>query len=128
MTVRSIIFAGPNELIKQEKNTKVIYTNSYSDETNIKYCLLRSDVVILGDESGKEKAFCEWYHIPTLDALSFDTLTKETRISLAGTFTKEHLNYVYGQLLKVDKNFTLFSEKIEAPANKIARELIRRKN
>ena len=125
--VNNIIYTGPNDLLPAEDRTKVIYTNSYYKETNLKYCLLRSDVVILGKDSTKEKTFCDWYGIDTQERSTFDMPVDVTKLSLVGKFSREDLNILFTLLAKVKKDFTIYSTDPDSPASKIAKALIRRK-
>ncbi len=125
--VDNIIYSGPNDLIPAEENTKVIYTNSYYKETNLKYCLLRSDVVILGKDSTKEKTFCDWYGIDTQERSTFDMPVDVTKLSLVGKFSREDLNALYTRLVKIRKDLTIYSTDLDSPASRLAKALIRKK-
>jgi|TARA_B100000315_G_scaffold67907_1_gene61824 hypothetical protein len=127
MMVNNIIYTGPNDLLPAEDRTKVIYTNSYYKETNLKYCLLRSGVVILGEDSTKEKIFCDWYGIDTQEVNTFDMPQDVTKISLVGKFSRGDLNTLFILLSKVKKDLTIYSTDPDSPASKIAKALIRRK-
>ena len=127
MMVNNIIYASPNELLPAKDRIKVIYTNSYYKETNLKYCLLRSDVVILGEDSAKEKIFCDWYGIETQEFNTFVMPEEVTKLSLVGKFSRGDLNTLFILLAKVKKDLTIYSTDPDSPASKIAKALIRRK-
>ena len=127
MMVNNIIYTGQNDLMPVKENIKVIYTNSYYKETNLKYCLLRSDVVILGEDSAKEKIFCDWYGIDTQEFNTFSMPEEVTKLSLVGKFSREDLNILFTRLAKVKKDLTIYSTDPNSPASKIVKALIRRK-
>lgn len=107
MSIFSCIYASPDKEVEASVNQKVVYTNAYDTKTNIKYCTLRSDVVILGSGCEDEEAFCEWYFIKTVGVKNFDGIKWPQRVSFLGEFTDEEMTKVTKTLVSSEQDIMI---------------------
>lgn len=127
--IYSIIYTNPDAEIKKPENIEIVRTNSRDIGLNARYCFMRADCVILGENAEKEKKFCDWFKLLTFDTTDkiLDVPITDTRYAFAGEFSREKLNELFKIFRDSDFNFVFFSPEEDSVGNRMAKALMKAK-
>tara|TARA_B100000131_G_scaffold237063_1_gene229112 strand:- start:242 stop:628 length:387 start_codon:yes stop_codon:yes gene_type:complete len=119
--IKNIIYASPHsEDISTD--SKVIYTNSINETINRRYCILRSELVILLDKDVELQKECEWLDIPWIFLQDISKLQGNRFYIFSKLLQRHTLNEMYSILkpLAEEKDITIFSEGSKAAGTLVA--------
>jgi len=122
--INSILYIAPSYLVETNNLIEVIYTNSYNKDINLKYCMLRSDLVIFTENNNELEEWCTWYQIPfkVVTDVSASLLDGIYKITIIDSKNNDILNSIFSLLRKKTKeiDLTIFANCLKNPGIKMA--------
>lgn len=123
--IYNTIFSSPHNIINDTNNT-IIYTNTINDTMNRRYCILRSELVILLEHDSYLEKECQWLNIPCIIVKNITKLEEISRVYIFSKTLERHtLNDVFNILKPIaeKKDITIFSEGENAAGTLVAKAI-----